>query len=37
MLCHCLPQKNISHLTWIKQEEGFNVTLPETGGDVRAL
>lgn len=43
IFCHCLPQKKktktktISHLTRIKQEEGFNVTLPETGGDVQAL
>lgn len=29
--------KPISHFIWIKQEEGFNVTLPEAGGDVQAL
>jgi len=29
--------KPISHFMWIKQEEGFNVTLPEAGGDVQAL
>lgn len=29
--------KPISHFIWIKQEEGFNMTLPAAGGDVRAL
>lgn len=29
--------KPISHFIWIKQEEGFNMTLPEGGGDVQAL
>lgn len=29
--------KPISHFIRIKQEEGFNMTLPEAGGDVQAL
>lgn len=29
--------KPISHFIRIKQEDGFNVTLPEAGGDVQAL